>query len=68
LLLDGSDPYDSDRLVPMQRSMYDGVNKAIMMWNPNLGIPHRAAICGVALPDRTTLLAGPSVGRDPVQR
>jgi len=39
LLLDGSDPYDPDRLVPKQRSMYDGVNKAIMMWNPPWAFP-----------------------------
>lgn len=39
LLLDGRDPYDADALVPMQKSMYDGVIKAIMMWNPPWALP-----------------------------
>lgn len=34
LLLDGANPYDPDRLVPMQKAMHDGVAKAVMMWNP----------------------------------
>ena len=39
LLLDGSDPYDPDRLVPMQKAMHDGVIKAVMMWNPPWTLP-----------------------------
>src|SRR5215471_17236217 len=38
-LLDGRDPYDPDQLVPIQRSMYDGVRKAVMMWNPPWTLP-----------------------------
>ncbi len=34
MLLDCRNPYDPDALVTMQRSMHDGVIKAIMMWNP----------------------------------
>jgi hypothetical protein len=38
-LLDGRDPYDPNQLVPIQRSMYDGVRKAVMMWNPPWTLP-----------------------------
>ena len=39
LLLDGRDSYDPDQLLPLQRSMYDGVRKTIMMWNPPWTLP-----------------------------
>ncbi len=39
LLLDGADPYDPDRLVPMQKAMHDGIIKAVMMWNPPWTLP-----------------------------
>ncbi|MCE9530959.1 MAG: DUF2029 domain-containing protein [Planctomycetes bacterium] len=38
-LLDGRDAYDPDQLIPLQRNMYDGVRKAIMMWNPPYTLP-----------------------------
>jgi hypothetical protein len=38
-LLDGKNPYDPDALIQMQRPMYDGVIKAIMMWNPPWALP-----------------------------
>jgi len=39
LFLDGHNPYDPDRLQPLQRSIHDGVDKAIMMWNPPWALP-----------------------------
>ena len=39
LLLERNDPYDPDLLWPIQRSIYDGVDKTIMMWNPPWALP-----------------------------
>jgi len=39
LLLDGGNPYDADQLHPLQRSVSDTVDKAIMMWNPPWALP-----------------------------
>src|SRR5687767_1095716 len=37
--LQGKDPYDPDQLIVIQRTMYDGVRKTIMMWNPPWTLP-----------------------------
>jgi Glycosyltransferase family 87 len=49
--LHGQNPYDPDQLVPIQRTMYDGVRKAIMMWNPPWTLP--LTLPFAALPWRT---------------
>jgi hypothetical protein len=49
--LHGLDPYDPDQLVPIQRTMYDGVRKAIVMWNPPWTLP--LTLPFAALPWRT---------------
>ena len=49
-LLDGRNPYDPDELIEMQRSMFAGHLKTVMMWNPPWTLP--IALPFAALPWR----------------
>jgi len=38
-LLDGRNPYDADELIVIQRAMFAGHRKTVMMWNPPWTLP-----------------------------
>jgi hypothetical protein len=38
-VLDGLDPYDPDQLITIQREMFAGHRKTVMMWNPPWTLP-----------------------------